>query len=177
MRSAPIGLVFYDNYEKLKKLAIASSLATHGHPCALAGSVATAYLVALAVKDTAPEKYVDMLCDFTEGISEEFVAKIRQVPDCLEMGSRKAFGILGDAWVAEEAVACALYCFLKSPQDYGKTVLTGANSNGDSDSIACIAGAISGAYNGIQAIPDTWINRVEKSKLLQATAGRLFEIS
>jgi len=175
MRSAPIGLVFHDNHKKLKEVAIASSLATHGHPCALAGSVATAYLVALAVKDTEPEKHVDMLCDFTADISVEFVTKIRQVPDCLEMESRKAFGILGDAWIAEEAVACALYCFLKSPQDYRKTVLTGANSNGDSDSIACIAGAISGAYNGIRAIPDSWIEKIEKSSLLKKTALKLSE--
>ena len=173
MRSAPIGLVFYNNHKKLNEVAIASSQATHGHPCALAGSVATAYLVALAVVGTPPDKYIDMLCDFTADISDEFVSKIEEVQDCLDLESREAFRLLGDAWVAEEAVADALYCFLRSPLDYRKTVLTAANSNGDSDSIACIAGAISGAFNGIQGIPRSWVERVEKTEFLQKTSTQL----
>ena len=51
--------------------------------------------------------------------------------------------------------------------------IRGANTNGDSDSIACIAGGISGAYLGIDAIPDDWINRIEKTDYLNALAKRL----
>jgi ADP-ribosylglycohydrolase len=97
MRSAPIGLVFCNNHEKLKEVAVAASVATHGHHCALAGGAATAYLVALAVENTAPDRYLEMLCDFTADISEEFVGKIRQVQDCLKMEPEEAFGVLGDA--------------------------------------------------------------------------------
>ena len=42
----------------------------------------------------------------------------------------------------------ALYCFCKSPDDFLATIRRGANTQGDSDSIACIAGGISGAYLG-----------------------------
>jgi ADP-ribosylglycohydrolase len=45
-------------------------------------------------------------------------------------------------------------------------VIRGANTNGDSDSIASIAGSISGAYLGIDAIPDNWIKQIEKSEYL-----------
>jgi len=61
----------------------------------------------------------------------------------------------------------------KGPDDYKKTVLRGANTEGDSDSIACIAGGINGAYLGIGAIPDDWIKRIEKSGYLDDLATRL----
>ena len=76
-------------------------------------------------------------------------------------------------WVGEEAVALALYCFLRYPNSYSKTVIRAANTNGDSDSIACIAGAISGAYLGIDAIPAHWVRRIEISDYLADHAKRL----
>ena len=51
--------------------------------------------------------------------------------------------------------------------------MRGANTNGDSDSIACIAGGISGAYLGIDAIPSEWVKRIEKSDYLNDLANRL----
>jgi ADP-ribosylglycohydrolase len=80
---------------------------------------------------------------------------------------------LGEGWVGEEAVALALYCFLRYPNNYAKMVIRAANTNGDSDSIACIAGSISGAYLGIDAIPSDWTSRIEKSDYLADLAMRL----
>ena len=65
------------------------------------------------------------------------------------------------------------YCFLRYPDDYEKVVLRGANTNGDSDSIACIGGSISGAYFGINAIPDQWVKEIENSEYLGDLAIRL----
>jgi ADP-ribosylglycohydrolase len=47
------------------------------------------------------------------------------------------------------------------------------NTVGDSDTIGCIAGAISGALNGIDAIPALWRQQVEKADVLTALAHRL----
>ncbi|MBN1101991.1 MAG: ADP-ribosylglycohydrolase family protein, partial [Deltaproteobacteria bacterium] len=81
--------------------------------------------------------------------------------------------LLGEGWVGEEAVALALYCFLKYPDSYERCVIRGANTNGDSDSVACIAGSISGAYLGVGAIREDWIQRIEKSEYLDDLARRL----
>ena len=67
----------------------------------------------------------------------------------------------------------ALYCFLRHPDDDKKAELRGANTNGDSDSVACIAGGISGAYLGIAAIPDKWVKNIEKTQYLNTLAERL----
>jgi ADP-ribosylglycohydrolase len=82
-------------------------------------------------------------------------------------------GGLGEGWVAEEAVASALYCFWRSPEDYAQAVLTAATAGGDSDTIACIAGGISGAFNGWTSIPAPWREGVESAEEILAIADRL----
>ncbi len=100
---------------------------------------------------------------------------MQQVKDVLDEEPEKAIPKLGQGWVGEEAVAISMYCFLKSPNDYKKTVLTAANITGDSDSAACIAGAVSGAYNGIKVIPEKWVRKVENSDMLGRLAEKLYE--
>ncbi len=45
--------------------------------------------------------------------------------------------------------------------------------DGDSDSVGCIAGAVSGAYNGDDAIPVGWRTTVEQADLRVETAAAL----
>jgi ADP-ribosylglycohydrolase len=106
---------------------------------------------------------------------EETARIVERVPDVLRDPPEEVLvsGVLGEAWTGDEALASALYCFCRSPTDYRQTVLTGANTVGDSDSIACIAGAISGTFNGQGAIPQHWRNNVESAAYLREVAGDL----
>ena len=78
---------------------------------------------------------------------------------------------------SEEAVASALHCLWRSPPDFENTVVTAINTEGDSDSIVCIAGGISGAFNGLGAIPRSWREEVEKSAYLKNLGERLWKAS
>ena len=119
---------------------------------------------------------ISLLLLFTEGISKEFDEAILKVKECLYWDNEEeALNYLGEGWIGEEAVALALYCFLKYPDDYKKVVIRGANTNGDSDSIACIGGSISGAYLGMKSIPDQWVKEIENSEYLNDLATRLAE--
>jgi ADP-ribosylglycohydrolase len=69
--------------------------------------------------------------------------------------------VTGEGWIAEEALATALYCFLLSPDDPLTVIARGATSSGDSDSIACLAGAFAGATHGLAAWPAEWLPRIE----------------
>ncbi|MGB9626385.1 MAG: ADP-ribosylglycohydrolase family protein, partial [Phycisphaerae bacterium] len=113
----------------------------------------------------------------TGSLDEHCATKVRQVPTVLGEAPPKAMSVLGDAWVGEEALADALYCFLRSPDEHRATVLAAANSNGDSDSIACIAGAMSDAFNGVEAIPERWRRGVENGEYLTDLAKRLHAAS
>jgi ADP-ribosylglycohydrolase len=176
MRAAPIGYLYQHHPWKLKEVAHASGICTHGHPTADVASIGAAYLVKLALDGVTPERMIPELLAFTDGISNEWDDAILKVGRCLAReDEEKALVSLGEGWVGEEAVALALYCFLRYSDSYRKTVIRGANTNGDSDSIASIAGSISGAYLGVEAIPKSWIGKIEKSAYLADLAKRLAE--
>lgn len=176
MRAAPIGYLFQHAPERLREVAHATGICTHGHPTAGAACIGAAYLVKLALDGVQTEDMIPALLKFTAGISEEFDRAIFKVRDCLGWADEEqALAHLGEGWIGEEAVALALYSFLRNPESFEKTIIRGANTNGDSDSVACIAGAISGAYMGIGAIPAGWVRRIEKSTYLAYLADRLAE--
>lgn len=185
MRVAPIGYLYQHDPAKLREVAHASGICTHAHTTADAACIGAAYLVKLALDGIEPENMISELLQFTAGISREFDEAILKVKRSIEdpgadspvipFADSPIPAVLGEGWVGEEAVALALYCFLRYPDDYKRAVLRGANSNGDSDSIASIAGSISGAYLGIGAIPPEWIMRVEKTDYLGSLAERLAE--
>jgi ADP-ribosylglycohydrolase len=84
-----------------------------------------------------------------------------------------ALAHIGPGWVADEAVLAGLYCFLMFPYDFRSAIRLAANTDGDSDSIACIAGSISGAYRGLSGLPQDWVKRLEKSAYLEDVGQRL----
>ena len=177
MRVVPIGLRFWRDHERLLEVARASSLPTHGHVAAVESSAAIALAVALALEKKTPDEMHAALLETCALKSIELRRRLRQVPELLEADPAIALGPegLGESWVAEEAVASALWCFWRTPTDFRGTVLTAANTQGDSDTIACIAGGISGAFNGIEAIPADLRGGVEGASALRDLARRLHD--
>jgi ADP-ribosylglycohydrolase len=74
----------------------------------------------------------------------------------------------GEGWVAEEAFATGLLCFLLYPDDPIKALQRAAVTSGDSDSIASLTGAFAGAYHGISVWPIEWIQRIEYRNRIDA---------
>ena len=106
----------------------------------------------------------------------QITSKMKQINTLLnEEHKPEMLKSIGSAWNGDEAAAMALYCFLRNPEDYKKTVLMATNIDGDSDSVASIAGQISGAYNGISAIPQQWQEQVEKPDYTISVAQSLLE--
>ncbi|MBC7286468.1 MAG: ADP-ribosylglycohydrolase family protein [Armatimonadetes bacterium] len=179
MRSAPVGLYYYGDEERLVEVARAQAICTHRHPTAEAGGLGTAYAVALALEGVAPHEFPRRIAEVTAEISAEFADCIMRAEAVVDKPQRQAFRAISGGerigWVAEEAVAAALWCFLQAPEDFARAVLLAANSplDADRDSIACIAGAIAGAYLGEAAIPEKWRSRVEKADELVALGERL----
>ena len=57
--------------------------------------------------------------------------------------------LTGEGWIAEEALATGLLCFLLTPTDPLESLRRAAVTRGDSDSLACLAGAFAGAHLGL----------------------------
>jgi ADP-ribosylglycohydrolase len=175
MRVAPIALALAHDRAWMLEVARASSLLTHGHPAAVEGCAATALAVALATEGESPERIVQALERECRGRARDLDQAFDRFWAARALPPEEALthSVLGEGWVAEEALASALYCFARTPDDFRATVLTAVNTDGDSDSIACIAGALSGARLGLGAIPERWRAGVENSARLHAVGEAL----
>jgi len=74
----------------------------------------------------------------------------------------------GAGWVAEEALATALHCALLFADDPVAALARAATTSGDSDSIACLTGALLGAVHGMSGWPIGWSARIEYAGQLAA---------
>lgn len=178
MRVAPVGYYYQHHPALLKTVARAQGWLTHRHPASEAACVGAAYTVKLALDGAPPTAWLDEVHNFTFGMDEEFAASLRRVAEALPWADTEAAlnhigPTRGGGWTAEEAVAMALYCALKHPDDYVAAVRLAANITGDSDSVACIAGGMVAARLGPAALPADWLNRLENYPMLTALASAL----
>ncbi|MDG9713772.1 ADP-ribosylglycohydrolase family protein [Streptomyces sp. DH10] len=204
MRVAPLGLVPGLSDEQRAGAAQLQSALTHGHPTALAASDLTAHAVRLLAQGAEPAGLIGLLRSYAlENRShyherwlgdlwrraqdpgpEQFIA--RGWDECLAILDRLEHAVrtvspetdpclaTGEGWIAEEALATGLLCFLLFADEPVTALRRAACTAGDSDSIACLAGAFAGAYLGAEAWPGEWADRVEyRSELL--TLGALWD--
>ncbi|MFD5134053.1 ADP-ribosylglycohydrolase family protein [Streptomyces olindensis] len=204
MRVAPLGLVPGLSDEQRAGAAQLQAALTHGHPTGLAASDLTAHAVRLLAQGTEPAALVGMLRSYAlenrshyherwlgdlwrraqDPTPEQFIA--RGWGECLEILDRLQHAVrtvspendpclaTGEGWIAEEAMATGLLCFLLFPDEPVTALRRAACTAGDSDSIACLAGAFAGAHLGAEAWPGDWADRIEyRSDLL--TLGALWD--
>ncbi|BCL78401.1 ADP-ribosylglycohydrolase family protein [Ktedonobacteria bacterium brp13] len=171
---------------------------THGHPTGLAAADLTAYVVADLVADGDPATLLARLLDYAHSqrtiyhdtwltklwersnakSPAEFIARgwdeCIAVLERLQQALQQAHPPLdpceatGAGWIAEEALVTSLFCFLLSPEDPVAAIRRAALSSGDSDSLACLAGAFAGAHLGVSAWPEEWFTRIEYRERLTA---------
>lgn len=174
MRVAPVGYFYQHDLARLRTVAIATGSITHTHRAAEAACLAAAMLVKLALDGLPPQDYLPILEEVTADISDEFDLVLHRSAQALWFVSEEeAMRYIGEGWTGDEAVGLALYCVMRYPDDYRKAIWRAANFDGDSDSVACITGAIMGARLGVEAIPADWLARIEKSEYLADLADRL----
>jgi len=84
-----------------------------------------------------------------------------------------ALEIIGEGWIAEEALAVGIYCLLRFRHDPLGGLIASVNHSGDSDSTGAIAGAVLGALHGADWLPAGWLEELEHRELLEDLAGAL----
>jgi ADP-ribosylglycohydrolase len=198
MRVTPVGLVPDYDVETLAGVAQLQAGLTHGHPTALAASELTAYAVWLLRDGAALSDLPELLrarCQEQRLVyrhdwlgplwqraaaaePSEFIGQ--GWDECLDVLDRLDAALArpddggdpclltGAGWVAEEALATALWCALRHAGEPVTALARAATTSGDSDSIACLAGAFVGAAYGMAAWPPDWPGRIEYAGQLTA---------
>jgi len=179
MRVVPVGLVFHDSPD-LYEMARVSAAVTHAHPLGIDGAAVQSKAVALAVQhepeDTfASNVFVQDLLGFAR--TPQMSDKIREVGDLLlgQTPPSAAVQRLGRTVAVHESLPFALYSFLRHPKSFEDCLWCAILNGGDRDTMGAMACAISGAYLGIKAIPQSWIEKLENRRYVEQLALKLSE--
>ncbi|GAA2344357.1 ADP-ribosylglycohydrolase family protein [Streptomyces cuspidosporus] len=185
MRSAPFGLTGASARDCFE-LAARCARITHGHPTGSYAAGALAAMIAHLVEGDSMEgsvlRTLELLARYPG--HEETSAALRKAVALAAEGepSAEKTETLGGGWIAEEALAIAVYSALAHatprPGLYNKgggigydpkwrrtplqrALLLSVNHSGDSDSTGSICGNLLGAHYGDLRLPPMWLTRIE----------------
>jgi ADP-ribosylglycohydrolase len=175
MRAAPLGLLIEDPDELIEAVVLQSRV-THQDPRCAAGALAIAVGAAQASRPglIEPHAWLRELAGLLAQIDPPFAEAVRGISEWLKLdvgGATQALHAsrfdpsLPDQWIGISAhvvpsVLWALYAFLRSPDSWWDTVCTAITVGGDTDTLAAMAGALSGSRLGRQGLPEELLARL-----------------
>jgi ADP-ribosylglycohydrolase len=191
MRVAPIGMYYAtltgsesEGHDRAMReafeLACQAAAITHGHPT---GQLASGTFAAIVMRLLVGVKLSQAIDAALEHLKEhpgheETLHAIQQACRlALETpNDADALAQLGGGWIAEEALAIAVYCAL-SAKDFRSGVTLAVNHSGDSDSTGSIAGQLLGAMYGAHVIPPSWTGSLELREVIEEMADDMATLS
>jgi ADP-ribosylglycohydrolase/protein-tyrosine phosphatase len=174
MRAYPFGLLFHQDVARAEAWAVDHSRLTHRDPIALAACAAMAVGTARVVQGQSPPEVTAAMVEAARRHDGKTADMVQQAADEARAGVGPEVTLDRlRGWAAHEAIAAAVYVVERHPADARAAILEGANTPGDSDSIATLAGALVGARVGLERIPAAWVRDVERSADLLALARRI----
>jgi hypothetical protein len=127
-------------------------------------------------KPMNPEYFISTLSDWSSEIEPSFASEFRKLTEWISLPPEEAVTFISKAGIDADyldederegitpfvisSVLWSPYSFLRTPDDYLKTICTAIEAGGDVDTTAAMAGAISGAYLGLDAIPSNLSHRL-----------------
>lgn len=172
MRVAPVGLLFHRNTDRLWEQAELSALPTHVHPLGIEGARLLALAVAMALH-AHPFDRGSFLTELQRrALTVEFEQRLDNAQHVRGHGD---LARLGNGIAAQDSVVTAIACFAMWPNSYEQVVANSILLGGDTDTIAAMAGAISGAHLGVGAIPAHLLDSLEDGHKGKSYIARLAE--
>jgi poly(ADP-ribose) glycohydrolase ARH3 len=174
IRAGPIGLIFSD-FKEISRVAQEQSRITHQDPRCGAGAVAIALSVSIATRDVpiVPTEFLAEIIAAVEPVDLSMAEALSASARWLQLDPESAARQLNRSgldshhpeWQGISAfvvpsVVWSIFSFLRSPDEYWETVCTAIAVGGDTDSMAAMAGAISGARSGPAALPELLLGRL-----------------
>ena len=180
MRVAPVGLLYYDSPD-LYEMASLSASVTHAHPVGVDGAAIQAKTVAQAIEldpevEFSPDDFLAGLLEFTR--TPEMKNKLLLVQRLIAENTSpmRAAQQIGRSVSAHESIPFSIYSFLLYPRSFENCLYCAILNGGDRDTLGAMAGAISGAYLGVEALPSEWLQKLENRSVIKKLALDLREI-
>ncbi|MBA3531699.1 MAG: ADP-ribosylglycohydrolase family protein [Ardenticatenales bacterium] len=168
MRVAPLGAFFADDLKRVGTEAELSSVVTHTHPEAIAGTIAVAIAAAYAWQlrgqpmHPTRSEFLDLVLPWLP--ESEVRSKIRKARDMQDNASVAfAVSVLGNGLgvSAQDTVPFALWCAGSHLANYEEALWLTVSALGDRDTTCAIVGGIVACSTGVDAIPPEWVHSRE----------------
>jgi poly(ADP-ribose) glycohydrolase ARH3 len=181
MRVAPVGLYFHASPALYDRVCAASQI-THAHPVGMDGAAVQAFAVAQAVKLDPKEDFpVQQMTQHLIEISRtpEIKKKMALVQKLItqDVAPSIAADRIGRTVAVHESMPFAVYSFLRNVTSFEECLFCAILNGGDRDTLGAMAGAISGAYLGLEAIPESWRQKLENRAYIEQLASKLAKMA
>ncbi len=166
MRSPIIGVCLQADTDGITRFTRVSTRLTHTDPRAEQGALAVALAASYGARqlpsDIDAKQFLFWLRERVEG--EELLRALAKIEEHLERESLPTVfaddldlgkGVSG---YINHTVPAALFCWLRSPNDFRRAVEDVVSLGGDTDTTGAIVGALAGATVGASRIPEEWIS-------------------
>ncbi|KAJ0008789.1 hypothetical protein NQD34_016204 [Periophthalmus magnuspinnatus] len=200
MRAAPFALAFSNATDCARLGAMLTHSCSLGYNGAILQALAVHFSLQGGLE--APQQFINSLITEMEEVEDTDVARkdarilkeaekpfcerLHRVKELMERSNvsiEEVISELGNGIAALHSVPTAIFCVLHClkpleclPQSYRgleRTIAYSLALGGDTDTIACMAGAIAGAHYGIESIPLSWIKCCEGAEDADRDAERL----
>ncbi|MBR6707007.1 MAG: ADP-ribosylglycohydrolase family protein [Clostridia bacterium] len=191
MRVAPLGLHYRpeteDDRRFLDKDGAEIAAITHGHPLGWLPAAVMTHMIGVGVYgdgrksiraaadeawETVRNIYGGGVSDYNLDAMEKLIVKAEKL-SAAEGNDVDQIRSIGEGWTGDEALAIALYCCLRYPDDFTRAITAAVNHSGDSDSTGAVAGNILGAFIGEEAIGEKWKADLEMLPVIMEMADDL----
>jgi ADP-ribosyl-[dinitrogen reductase] hydrolase len=177
MRAPMIGAFFAEDGAGLAAAVKASTRLTHRDARAETGALVIALATAAAVRSGARLDAAALIEDLIEELIEDLIVELRGdledeeltralrlAQEHLQRGAEPseyaaALGLSkGITGYIHHTVPVALYCWLRTPDDFRRAITSIIALGGDTDTTAAIVGGMAGARVGSAGIPAEWLD-------------------
>lgn len=185
MRVAPVALSHLMSGEMLDMYAAQIAAITHGHSLGYMPAAVLCHIIDRIVFPAEQRRNLKEIVIEARNAAEKMFAgdkHLKELTDIIdravalsenEASDRENIRSLGQGWVAEEALAIAIYCSLRYTDDFSKGIIAAVNHSGDSDSTGSVTGNILGALIGYEAMEDKWKQDLECADVILEMADDL----
>jgi len=187
MRVHPVALANPDDEEKCVSAARDQAETTHTHSQGVDGAVLLAVAVQRALHGGANVDIMNALSKRASKMEAVWQSKMALIEECLTLDDDvKAKAKLGNEVSAANSVPAAIYSALRVREEksqefegfslFEQALMLAYSFGGDTDTIGSMAGAISGALHGAEAIPGYLLKRSEAAEEIEDLATKLHDI-
>ncbi|MBD3108673.1 ADP-ribosylglycohydrolase family protein [Bacillus sp. AGMB 02131] len=186
MRVAPVGLYCPRKWDRTETALIGAKVAaiTHGHPLGFIPAASLVDIISQIVygEETELKEIISESTKFIVNLFKQY-PQAKEFQRIMELAmtlseqtieDAQAIKQIGEGWVAEEALAIAVYSGLKHSSNFGAAIIAAVNHDGDSDSTGAITGNIMGAFLGYNAIPAHYLEKLELKDIILEMAEDLY---